>query len=143
LHPLQARQDATRCESCHRYQSFCVACHERTGVGLSADSSLRPVAPNENRVHPPKEIWVGFINPGHHGIAANRDLRGCVSCHREKDCVVCHSDADKHLDLAKSSLPVNPHPAGFARACRALAAKNDRPCLICHSEVRLLSLGCR
>ena len=33
---LQARIDSPRCESCHRYQSFCASCHERVGVGMSA-----------------------------------------------------------------------------------------------------------
>jgi hypothetical protein len=134
LHPIQARQDTTRCESCHRYQSFCVACHERVGVGMSAQRALRPA---NVRVHPPQSTWTDVLGPQHHGIAANRDLRSCVSCHREQDCTSCHSE------FATRRTPVNPHPSGFAAVCRSIAAKNDRACLACHSEGTLASRGCR
>ncbi|MBX5484219.1 MAG: cytochrome c3 family protein [Myxococcaceae bacterium] len=136
LHPIQARQDTTRCQSCHRLQSFCVACHERVGVGLSADPALRPA---NVRVHPPYQVWVEIIGPQHHGIAANRDLKSCVSCHREEDCLSCHSDADTFGTRRQ----VNPHPPGFAARCKSLAAKNDRPCLVCHRESALVAKGCR
>lgn len=136
LHPIQARQDMTSCESCHRQQSFCVACHERAGVALGADPSLRPT---NVRVHPPFNVWVEIINPLHHGIAANRDLKQCTACHRENDCLSCHSDADKWGTRRQ----VNPHPAGFAAMCKSLAGKNDRPCLVCHTEQTLATLGCR
>jgi hypothetical protein len=136
LHPLQARQQTQRCESCHRHQSFCVACHERVGVGLAADRTLRP---NNVRVHPPYTVWVELIGPQHHGIAANRDLQSCVGCHRENDCVSCHADAS----TLGTRRQVNPHPAGFREMCRKLAGKNDRPCLVCHQESRLAEWGCR
>lgn len=136
LHPVQARQDATRCESCHRQQSFCVACHERVGVGLSADRSLRPA---NVRVHPPAQVWVEVLGPQHHGIAANRNLNNCVACHRENDCLSCHSAADRF----GTRRVVNPHPSGFAQLCRSLAAKNDRPCLVCHTEAAIAEKGCR
>ena len=136
LHPIQARQEAQRCESCHRYQSFCVACHERTGVGLSADKTLKPT---NVRVHPPYQVWVELIGPQHHGIAANRDLKSCVACHRENDCLSCHSDANTF----GSRRQVNPHPPGFKESCRRMAGKNDRACLVCHQENRLNEWGCR
>lgn len=136
LHPVAARQNSMKCESCHRYQSFCVACHERTGVGLGAPSSMRP---SNVRVHPPYQVWVEILGPQHHGIAANRDIRTCTACHRETDCLSCHSDAEKF----GSRRQVNPHPTGFQAMCRAMAAKNDRPCLVCHTEAKLADLGCR
>lgn len=136
LHPVQARQDMTRCESCHRAQSFCVACHERVGVGLSAGSALRP---SNVRVHPPYQTWVEINGPQHHGIAANRDLKSCTACHREEDCLSCHSDADKWGTRRQ----VNPHPPGFAGKCKSLASTNDRPCLVCHSEATIAAKGCR
>lgn len=136
LHPIQARQDTQSCEGCHRYQSFCVACHERVGVGMSTARSLRPA---NVRVHPPYQVWVEIMGPQHHGIAASRDLRSCTACHRENDCLSCHSDADRF----GTRRVVNPHPAGFASMCKSLLSKNDRPCLVCHTEDKLAALGCR
>ena len=65
LHPVQARQDSTRCSSCHRMQSFCASCHERTGVGMDADRSLRP---RNVKVHPDYTAWVE--TPGRISFAA-------------------------------------------------------------------------
>jgi len=132
LHPIQARQDSTRCSSCHRTQSFCAACHERSGVGQSADRSLRA---RNVKVHPDYNLWVETPGPQHHGIAASRDMQSCVSCHREESCMTCHS--------AKVGRQVNPHPAGFDLACKRVAAANDRACLKCHTESSLAQKGCR
>lgn len=136
LHPVQARLDNPHCESCHRLQSFCVACHERTGVGLSAAASLRPT---NVRVHPPTAVWVDILGPQHHGIAANRNINACVSCHRQEDCLACHSDADRFGTRRQ----VDPHPPGFQAICKTAASKNDRACLVCHSDQTLARLGCR
>ncbi|MFY0522153.1 hypothetical protein ACN28I_02735 [Archangium gephyra] len=38
---------------------------------------------------------------------------------------------------------VNPHPDGFAAACKRVAAANDRACLKCHTEASLAGRGCR
>lgn len=132
LHPVQARQDSTRCSSCHRAQSFCVACHERSGVGQSADRSLRS---RNVKVHPDYNLWVETPGPQHHGLAASRDMQSCVSCHREESCMTCHS--------AKTGRQINPHPPGFKAACGRVAAANDRPCLKCHTESDLSQKGCR
>ncbi len=135
LHPLQARADVTRCTSCHREQSFCAACHARAGVSMDVDPSLRA---KNLRVHPDYQTFVvDTASPLHHGIAASRDINQCVACHREESCMSCHSD------FATRQSPANPHPAGFAQQCRALAARNDRPCLKCHAASTLVSLGCR
>jgi hypothetical protein len=136
LHPVQAKMQVTRCEACHRYQSFCAACHERTGVGVDANPSLRP---RNLSVHPDLNTWVNVIGPKHHGIAASRDIRQCMSCHREDSCLTCHSDSDRFGVLRQ----VNPHPTGFAQMCKALAGKNDRACLKCHTEATLAQKGCR
>ncbi len=132
LHPIQARQDSTRCSSCHRAQSFCVACHERSGVAQTADRSLRP---RNLKVHPDFNVWVETPGPQHHGVAASRDMQSCVSCHREESCMTCHS--------AMGGRQVNPHPAGFRTACKQVAASNDRACLKCHTETSLAQKGCR
>lgn len=133
LHPLQARADSPRCESCHRFQSFCAACHERVGVGMDADRSLRP---RNTKVHPDYSTWVQVLGPQHHGIAASRDIRSCMSCHREETCLSCHSELSQRQQ-------VNPHPSGFSNICKRLAAANDRPCLKCHAESSLAQKGCR
>ena len=137
LHPVQARGNITRCESCHRLQSFCAACHERVGVGLEADPSLRA---RNVRVHP-------RLQPlGHHAGAhaprrpASRDLKQCIACHREETCIACHADPDKG---AARSYSANPHPNGFSALCKDLAARNDRACLKCHANIQLRALGCR
>lgn len=132
LHPIQARQDSSRCSSCHRTQSFCAACHERSGVGQSADRSLRA---RNLKVHPDYNLWVETPGPEHHGVAASRDMQSCVSCHREESCLTCHSSL--------SGRRINPHPAGFDTACKRLAAANDRACLKCHTESSLAQKGCR
>ncbi|ADO71513.1 cytochrome c3 family protein [Stigmatella aurantiaca] len=133
LHPVQARTEASRCESCHRSQSFCIACHERSGVGMDADSTLRP---RNVKVHPDYNIWVEVPGPQHHGIAASRDMRACISCHREESCMSCHSELSERRQI-------NPHPNGFKDACKRLASANDRACLKCHSESSLAQKGCR
>jgi hypothetical protein len=56
--------------------------------------------------------------------------------HREESCLVCHSDFGTRRQI-------NPHPDGFAGMCKSLAAKNDRPCLKCHSPSTLVTKGCR
>ncbi len=137
LHPVQARGNVTRCESCHRMQSFCIACHERAGVGLDADPSLRA---RNARVHPDYTSWVTTPGPNHHGIAASRDIKNCIACHREESCVACH--ATREMATGRG-FAVNPHPNGFARTCRQQAARNDQACLRCHTDAQLSDLGCR
>jgi hypothetical protein len=133
LHPVQARQDTARCSSCHRMQSFCAACHERTGVGMDADRSLRP---RNVKVHPDYNTWVEVPGPQHHGIVASRDLQQCASCHREESCMSCHSARSERRQ-------VNPHPDGFGAMCKRAASANDRACLKCHTETSLAEKGCR
>jgi hypothetical protein len=138
IHPVQARMDSPRCDSCHRFQSFCVACHERSGVGYDSDAVFRA---RNVRVHPDYNLWVEQKGPQHHGIQASRDIRQCISCHREESCMTCHADADRFGALRQRE--INPHPAGFQAACKSLASRNDRPCLKCHSETTLVAKGCR
>lgn len=120
-HMVPARQDSERCGACHRRQSFCVACHERTGVGRNADAAFRDLSA---RVHP--STWM-LPGPGFHGVQAARNIGNCASCHREEECLQCHSGRPTLFPS-----PVNPHPPGFAARCRELMRKNDRACLKCH-----------
>jgi hypothetical protein len=128
LHPVQARVDATKCDSCHRAQSFCISCHERAGVGMNADSSLRAT---NARVHPNYTEFVETrASPLHHSIAASRDIKQCIACHREETCTKCHAESG----VVAGSRQLNPHPPDFVRICKQLAAQNNRACLKCHSE---------
>lgn len=148
IHPLAAKLDEPRCDACHRRQSFCAACHERVGVGANAPAAFR----NTNvRVHPPTAIWVGTVDangvlsvgPGHHSIAAERNISSCASCHREEECISCHSAA---RNGGSDPTPIFPpfngasgpphepvHPAGFLANCRQLMQKNADSCRKCHT----------
>jgi hypothetical protein len=136
LHPVQARMDSTRCESCHRFQSFCAGCHERAGLGMDADPGLRA---RNVRVHPNYAEWVDILGPRHHAIAASRDLEACIACHREESCMACHATAARR----PGSRGTNPHLGGYAQGCRGLASKNDRACLKCHTLADLTAKGCK
>lgn len=135
LHPVQARAQITRCTACHREQSFCASCHERVGVGLDADPTLRA---KNVRVHPDYATFVQNPGPLHHGIQASRDINQCISCHREETCKACHAET-----ALGAKQQVDPHPPGFQASCKKLAARNDRPCLQCHQESSLQAYGCR
>ena len=83
-HSLDARLDRPKCSSCHQPQRFCVNCHARSGVAMRSGAIVRGLPNRPRRFHPP-----GFVTePGmpkganHHGIAARRNLRTCVSCHQ-------------------------------------------------------------
>jgi hypothetical protein len=125
LHAMAARQNDPVCTSCHREQSFCISCHQRAGVALSSpDGNLG----ERGRFHPPKAVWSDLPRtPAHHAWEAERNITACVSCHTERDCVLCHATAFKG---GRGGL--SPHPPGFQASCRAALAKNARPCLYCH-----------
>jgi hypothetical protein len=152
LHASDARRNTPDCSSCHRNQTFCVGCHQRTGVAADPSGGLpgrRPHNPfgtgtGVKSFHPPD--WArdatGAVltapRASSHSMQAKRNIRGCVSCHREETCLECHS-----TDPTRSA-NVNPHGPSFADSprCRALAARNRRACLKCHS-VGAMELDCR
>lgn len=122
MHAVEARMATQKCTSCHREQSFCLGCHQRVGVSMSGPTLVR----NSGRFHPPKEIWSEAPRkPGHHAIEAQRNLNACVSCHIERDCVVCHGGQGVGGGF-------NPHRAGFAAGCASAMKRNPRPCFVCH-----------
>jgi hypothetical protein len=121
MHPMAARQNAPVCSSCHAEQSFCLDCHAWAGV------SEVGAAARGRRFHPAGWSSLGTTRgPGHHAWEAQRNLHACVSCHTERDCALCHASTGRR------GLGIDPHPAGFARGCRAQLARNRRPCLVCH-----------
>jgi Cytochrome c7 and related cytochrome c len=152
LHGPDARRNTPDCSSCHRNQTFCVGCHQRTGVAADPSGGL-PGRPVQNpfgtgtgvkQFHPADWARDATGNvltaprPGSHSLQAKRNIRGCVSCHREETCIECHS-ADP-----TRSVNVTPHGIGFAESakCRALATRNRRACLKCHG-VGAVELDCR
>ncbi len=143
LHAVDAKRNSPNCSSCHRNQTFCLGCHQRLGVAADAEGGLPGRQANNpfgtgtgvKRFHPPG--WVrdesGMVltnpTPASHGFQARRNIRTCVSCHREESCLGCHS-ADP-----TRSMGANPHWPGFgtSAACRAMATRNARACLKCHA----------
>ncbi len=97
------------CSSCHSTEAFCRECHVATGVGGEG----RLDTPGHDR----QPIWL--LN---HGQAARQDLESCVSCHRQTDCLQCHSTV--------GGLGVNPHGSEFDPT--RMSDRNRLTCRICH-----------
>lgn len=133
MHAAEARLATQRCTSCHREQSFCLTCHQRLGVAQSGP----PGARDSGRFHPPAAIWSDAPRKaGHHAFEAMRNLNACVSCHIERDCVVCHGGRGIGAGF-------DPHPNGFAASCASQLRRNPRPCLVCHDPGSSAIARCR
>jgi len=127
-HAIQARRGVPDCTVCHRQATFCVGCHERTGVGARGETDFSPGA-DDRRFHP-----AGW-DQRPHAAAAKRNLDACASCHRDDFCLTCHT--------AEPGAPrVSPHPPGWrgSARCKAMDRKNRRLCLRCH--VTADEVGC-
>jgi hypothetical protein len=133
-HAVDARRNTPDCQSCHRLQSFCLGCHERLGI-VDARTGVGPAfQPLGTRSFHPQG-WAdpnAAGNPNHHAWQAQRNLRQCVSCHRQETCLECHGSTSRPELGGKQQ--VNPHPPGFGRSprCTSLADRNLRVCLRCH-----------
>lgn len=121
-HAHEATRPTTNCQSCHRSQTFCIACHERSGLGQRANSAF--VRGNQALGTFHESGW-----NTQHGRAARQRLDVCVSCHREEQCTVCHS-------AQMGSPSINPHGRGFASQamCSSMRNANARMCLRCHTK---------
>ncbi len=143
-HAMAARQNNPRCVSCHQQQSFCLTCHQRAGVAMSG-----PVGnfAGRGRFHPPKSVWTdGGRSASHHAWEAQRNLNACVSCHQERDCLMCHatrSVGGMGPNLGHPGQGVNPHPVGFGSRCQQALRQNARPCLTCHLQTDPELMKCR
>ncbi|MBS1120979.1 MAG: cytochrome c family protein [Deltaproteobacteria bacterium] len=132
-HSVDARRGKPDCSACHRAQSFCVGCHERSGVGMRVNTDFNTVDP-QRAFHPAG--WASRSGGANrHAGEARRNVTACASCHREEDCLSCHS-------AEAGALRASPHPRGWRASakCRALDRGNRRMCLRCH--VTQAELGC-
>ena len=132
-HGVEARRGTPDCSACHRAESFCVACHERSGLTTRVDTQYSSAAP-ATAFHPTGWASRG-AGPNRHAGEARRNITACASCHREEDCLTCHT-------AEAGKLGASPHPSGWrgSARCRALDKGNRRMCLRCH--VTSAELGC-
>jgi hypothetical protein len=133
-HAVDARRGRPDCNACHRYESFCVGCHERSGLGTRGVSKFDSNDPN-HLFHPAGWATAG-VGPNLHAQQARRNVTSCASCHREEDCLKCHTAEPGNTVRA------SPHPNGWRGSlrCRAMDRANRRMCLRCH--VTQDELGC-
>jgi hypothetical protein len=132
-HAIDGRRGRPDCSACHRYETFCVTCHERTGIGTRGDTQFDS-SNASTQFHPPGWASRG-PGPNRHAADARRTIASCASCHRDEDCMDCHT-----AEPGKGN--ISPHPPrwrGSAR-CRSLDRGNRRMCLRCH--VTQNELGC-
>jgi hypothetical protein len=97
------------CATCHSVEAFCRTCHDEVG--------LIPATRPGPGFHDAQPLWLLG-----HGQAARQGLESCASCHRQADCVQCHSTV--------GSFRVNPHGASFDAALGW--ARAPETCLVCH-----------
>ncbi|HMU41010.1 MAG TPA: cytochrome c3 family protein [Pseudomonadota bacterium] len=139
-HSIDARRNTPDCSSCHRRQTFCLGCHERLGVvahsTLPANPPISPFFPGtQRRFHP--DGWASPVaGASHHRWEAQRNMRTCVSCHREETCMDCHSA----LPGGRFVIGRSPHGNEFVTSgrCQSLLSRNARMCLKCHREAQLI-----
>ncbi len=127
-HALDARAGTQDCQSCHRLQTDCLACHQRLGLGEGPDS--KSGVGSSLRFHPANFAGPPG-SPQTHAFAAQRNIQACASCHSEDSCLACHATATG----PKPGFGSNPHGVGFGGSlrCQALAVRNHRVCLKCHA----------
>ena len=97
------------CANCHETSRFCRDCHE--GVGMGTTGRLQP------GFHDAQPLWL--LN---HGKPARQGLESCASCHKQTDCLQCHSTI--------GAFRISPHGPGFDAS--KVQSKNARICFACH-----------
>lgn len=97
------------CSNCHEPEVFCASCHRSSG--LAAQGIQGAI------YHDAQAVWLL-----RHGQAARQGLESCVSCHRQQDCLRCHSQL--------GSFRVSPHGPGFDP--ERARSRNAFVCRACH-----------
>jgi len=108
-HAVEVFAGGGDCQSCHTTETFCRDCH--VGVGVASEGRL------DVAFHTAQPLWILS-----HGQAARVGLESCASCHRQTDCLACHSTV--------TGRGVNPHGPGFDAG--SMAARNRATCRWCH-----------
>jgi hypothetical protein len=108
-HAVEVFAGRTDCQSCHSTEAFCRDCH--IGVGVASSGSM------DAAFHTAQPLWLLT-----HGEAARTNLVSCTSCHRQTDCLACHSTI--------RGWGVSPHGPGFDAS--RTAARNRLTCQWCH-----------
>ena len=114
-HPIEARQNPTRCMRCHQ-PSSCDSCHVRNHVSGNVAGGVSP--------HPLG--WVGDASGADfHGRVARRRIVECAACHDQgpaTNCIRCHK---------VGAYGGNPHPSGWGDD--QSRARTDM-CQYCHAR---------
>ncbi len=108
-HASAAYGNRMECSTCHSTGAFCRECHQQTGMGSSGR-----IGPG---FHDAQPLWLL-----RHGQAARQSLESCASCHRQRDCIQCHSTT--------GAFSVSPHGPDFD--AQRYADRNRQVCLACH-----------
>jgi hypothetical protein len=109
-HSNAAYTGRMECSNCHNAAVFCRNCHQQ--IGQTSRGRLLSTV-----FHDAEPLWLL-----RHGGAARRGLEGCTSCHRQRDCMQCHSTV--------GAFRVNPHGTDFD--ARRAQQKNPIICKVCH-----------
>lgn len=113
-HGFEARQNPSKCSTCHTPQS-CDGCHLQRGVSANALGARSP--------HPPGFMGSNTRDPEFHGRAARRDIASCAACHDQgpaTNCISCHR---------VGGYGGNPHPRGWMSGG---TNRHEGACRYCH-----------
>jgi predicted CXXCH cytochrome family protein len=97
------------CSTCHEVRTFCRSCHIQQG--METQGRLNP------GFHDAEPLWLL-----RHARAARQGLESCTSCHRQRDCLQCHSEI--------GAFQVSPHGPDFD--ARRAQRRNAVICFACH-----------
>lgn len=112
-HPSESFARETNCTSCHNTEVFCRSCHTDV-AGIATGSNRRSGA-----AHSGQPLWLL-----QHGEAARRGMPSCASCHKQTDCIQCHSSVGRRI---------NPHGPDFA--ADRMRKANPTLCAYCHVTI--------
>ena len=108
-HSADAYGRRLECSGCHETRTFCHDCHRQ--LGMQTEGRLNP------GFHDAEPLWLL-----RHGGAARRTLESCTTCHRQQDCLQCHSTL--------GAFRINPHGSGFDAG--TARRRNPIICKACH-----------
>jgi predicted CXXCH cytochrome family protein len=108
-HASSAYGRRLECSTCHEVRTFCRACHIQQG--METQGRLNP------GFHDAEPLWLL-----RHARAARQGLESCTSCHKQRDCLQCHSEI--------GAFKVSPHGPNFD--ARRAQRRNAVICFACH-----------